>query len=101
MYIDYVRVYQRDDAPGVGCSPEDYPTEDYINKYELFSICFDSNQLTKKQAFECLHESQPHDMEPSRVLLSAQLAIPWLLDPHAFASVLVLSFSATPLPFFS
>ena len=32
MYIDYVRVYQRADAPGIGCSPEDYPTEDYINK---------------------------------------------------------------------
>lgn len=40
MYIDYVRVYQRNDAPGVGCSPEDYPTESYINKYELSSSAF-------------------------------------------------------------
>jgi len=100
MYIDYVRVYQRDDAPGIGCSLEDYPTEDYINKYELLSPCFDSRELTKKQALECLHESQPHDMEPSRVLFPAQLAIPWLLDPHAFASVLVLLFSASSLSLF-
>lgn len=48
MYIDYVRVYQRDDAPGVGCSPDDYPTEDYINKYELPSFYLDSRELTKK-----------------------------------------------------
>lgn len=40
MYIDYVRVYQRDDAPGIGCSPENYPTEDYINKYEFFSLYY-------------------------------------------------------------
>ena len=36
MYIDYVRVYQRDDVDpkdGVGCSPSHHPTEDYINKY--------------------------------------------------------------------
>ena len=40
MYIDYIRVYQRDDAPGIGCSPDDYPTEDYINKYALVSFYF-------------------------------------------------------------
>jgi len=33
MYIDYVRVYQREDSPGIGCSPEDYPTADYIKKH--------------------------------------------------------------------
>jgi len=34
MYIDYVRVYQRDDVTnGVGCSPPNYPTTDYINNH--------------------------------------------------------------------
>ena len=36
MYIDYVRVYQREDAPKIGCSPDDYPTADYINKCGLW-----------------------------------------------------------------
>ena len=56
MYIDYIRVYQRDDAPGIGCSPEDYPTEDYINKYEPLSFYFDRRMLTGKQAFERIFE---------------------------------------------
>lgn len=47
MYIDYVRVYQRDDAPGIGCSPEDYPTESYINKYEFWSSAL-SKELTRR-----------------------------------------------------
>jgi len=87
MYIDYVRVYQRNDAPGIGCSPDDYPTEDYINKYELFSFYIHPRKLTRRQTFECLHESQYHNVESSRVLLPAQLDIPRLLDPHAIASV--------------
>lgn len=87
MYIDYVRVYQRDDAPGIGCSPDDYPTEDYINKYELFSFYIHPRKLTRRQTFECLHESQSHNVESSRVLLPAQLDIPRLLDPRATASV--------------
>ncbi|KAJ7712456.1 glycoside hydrolase family 16 protein [Mycena metata] len=34
MYIDYVRVYQREDvANGVGCNPPNYPTADYINNH--------------------------------------------------------------------
>lgn len=33
MYIDYVRIYQREDAPGIGCSPDHYPTADYINNH--------------------------------------------------------------------
>lgn len=32
MLIDYVRVYQREDAINYGCSPSDYPTKDYIEK---------------------------------------------------------------------
>ncbi|EJD38907.1 beta-glucan synthesis-associated [Auricularia subglabra TFB-10046 SS5] len=35
LLIDYVRVYQRADAPdsAVGCDPPDYPTLDYINAH--------------------------------------------------------------------
>jgi hypothetical protein len=33
MYIDYIRVYQRDDVEdGVTCNPPNRPTADYINK---------------------------------------------------------------------
>lgn len=33
MYVDYVRVYQRDDVKnGVTCNPSSHPTTDYINK---------------------------------------------------------------------
>ena len=80
MYIDYVRVYQREGAPGIGCSPDDYPTEDYINKYELLLFYFDSGELTSGQPFECLLEPQSHDVEPSWILLPTQLAIQRLLD---------------------
>lgn len=31
--IDYVRIYQRKGQENVGCSPKDYPTEDYINAH--------------------------------------------------------------------
>ncbi|EGF99707.1 family 16 glycoside hydrolase, partial [Melampsora larici-populina 98AG31] len=33
MLIDYVRVYQPKGRKNVGCSPKDYPTEDYINRH--------------------------------------------------------------------
>lgn len=32
MKIDYIRVYQREDAINIGCDPKDFPTEAYINK---------------------------------------------------------------------
>lgn len=32
MRVDWVRVYQREDAVNVGCSPKDMPTADYIAK---------------------------------------------------------------------
>jgi len=32
MLVDYVRVYQRVGSKNIGCSPPDYPTEDYINR---------------------------------------------------------------------
>lgn len=33
MLIDYVRIYQRKGDENIGCSPDDYPTEDYINNH--------------------------------------------------------------------
>ena len=81
MYIDYVRVYQREGAPGIGCSPENYPTASYINKcaHRLsFYFCFST--LTGGQTSECLFESEPHNLEPSWVLLPAQFIVQWLLD---------------------
>lgn len=34
MYVDYVRVYQREGIKnGIGCSPPGYPTESYINAH--------------------------------------------------------------------
>ena len=47
MYVDYIRVYQRADTPGIGCSPDEYPTEDYINKYENLTFCFGCGGLIR------------------------------------------------------
>jgi len=34
MFVDYIRVYQREDVThGVSCSPPSHPTEDYINRH--------------------------------------------------------------------
>jgi hypothetical protein len=33
MLIDYVRIYQRKGHENVGCSPDDYPTAEYINNH--------------------------------------------------------------------
>ena len=35
MRIDYVRIYQPKGSVNIGCDPEDYPTEAYINQYVL------------------------------------------------------------------
>ncbi|EJD47628.1 beta-glucan synthesis-associated [Auricularia subglabra TFB-10046 SS5] len=33
MYVDYVRVYQRDGEDNIGCEPKNFPMQDYINKH--------------------------------------------------------------------
>jgi len=33
MLVDYVRIYQRKGHENVGCSPDGYPTEEYINNH--------------------------------------------------------------------
>ena len=33
MSVDYVRVYQPKGSINIGCDPEEYPTEAYINQY--------------------------------------------------------------------
>ncbi|TDL19853.1 glycoside hydrolase family 16 protein [Rickenella mellea] len=49
MYIDYIRVYQRDDVKdGTTCDPPNYPTSDYINRHpEAYS---NANWTTWAQA---------------------------------------------------
>lgn len=33
MLVDYVRVYQREDSPNMGCDPPGMPTAKYIQEY--------------------------------------------------------------------
>jgi len=33
MRVDYIRVYQPKDAINIGCDPEAFPTQAYINEY--------------------------------------------------------------------
>lgn len=33
MRVDYIRVYQHKDKINIGCDPEDFPTQAYINEY--------------------------------------------------------------------
>ena len=33
MLVDYVRVYQREDEPNLGCDPPEMPTSQYINDH--------------------------------------------------------------------
>ncbi|TNY22579.1 beta-glucan synthesis-associated protein-domain-containing protein [Rhodotorula diobovata] len=48
MRVDWVRVYQREDAVNVGCSPKDMPTADYIaNHYNAYT---NPNLTTWEQA---------------------------------------------------
>lgn len=35
MRVDYIRVYQRPDQKNIGCDPDDFPTQAYINQYVL------------------------------------------------------------------
>ena len=36
MSVDYVRVYQNPDNINIGCEPDGFPTQAYIEKYVLF-----------------------------------------------------------------
>lgn len=48
MYIDYVRVYQREGTRNIGCDPKDYPTADYINNH--LNAYMNANLTTWDQA---------------------------------------------------
>ena len=39
MKIDYIRVYQPENAINIGCDPKDFPTEAYINECVAFFLC--------------------------------------------------------------
>lgn len=61
LRVDYVRVYQPEDAINVTCDPDDYPTTDYINNHK--NAYYNSNLTTwaetgfsvpkNKLAFKC------------------------------------------------
>jgi beta-glucanase (GH16 family) len=38
LVIDYIRVYQPTDSINIGCDPQDFPTENYINAY-VYQAC--------------------------------------------------------------
>ena len=38
MLVDYIRVYQPPNEINIGCDPEGYPTQDYINSYVLCGL---------------------------------------------------------------
>ena len=40
MYIDYIRVYQDEDSMNIGCDPDDFPTQAYINKWVFGQFLF-------------------------------------------------------------
>ena len=40
MRIDYIRVYQPTHSINIGCDPEDFPTEAYINQCVLEFVFF-------------------------------------------------------------
>ena len=33
MRVDWIRIYQPQDAVNIGCDPKEFPTQEYINKY--------------------------------------------------------------------
>jgi len=35
MWVDYIRVYQDPKKLNIGCSPPDFPTADYIEKFKV------------------------------------------------------------------
>jgi hypothetical protein len=42
LIIDYIRVYQHSNAINIGCDPQDFPTENYINAYDYHAYLFHS-----------------------------------------------------------
>lgn len=38
MKVDWIRVYQPQDALNIGCDPKEFPTQAYIEQYEYFSF---------------------------------------------------------------
>ena len=58
MLIDYVRIYQRKGQENVGCSPDDYPTEDYINNH-LDAYTSKSDVVCLRHQLLTLHQQMP------------------------------------------
>lgn len=80
MYIDYVRVYQRDDVEnGVGCDPDTRPTADYIQKYvrarSVVGLLTDATLQTHQR----VQRREPDDVGPGGIQLPAELTVRRLL----------------------
>ena len=78
MFIDYVRVYQREDViseDSISCDPSSRPTADYITRCAL-SVCpLLRPPLTLVQPLERIHQPESHDVGPGWIHLPSQLAI--------------------------
>ncbi|KJA29832.1 glycoside hydrolase family 16 protein [Hypholoma sublateritium FD-334 SS-4] len=46
MRVDYIRVYQDANAINIGCNPETFPTEDYINQFVWYIEAYTNPNLT-------------------------------------------------------
>ncbi|KAJ7770455.1 glycoside hydrolase family 16 protein [Mycena metata] len=52
MSLDYVRVYQYEDAINIGCDPPAFPTQEYINTHPLLTTWVDDyNQSVPKNSW--------------------------------------------------
>lgn len=67
LRIDYIRIYQPPQAINIGCSPPNFPTQDYINKsassFRVKRTTIIAYPLSFTQVYRSLHEPKPHDVE--------------------------------------
>ena len=67
MLVDYVRIYQRKGHENVGCSPDDYPTEEYItNHLAAYTSEPNTAQSPIIRPDPYTHRSQSDDVEKRR-----------------------------------
>jgi hypothetical protein len=83
MYIDYVRIYQREGASpdALSCDPKSHPTADYINSCVpwLGSASGGGCSRPRAQAHERVHKREPDALEGRELYIPAQLALQRLL----------------------
>lgn len=95
MYVDYVRVYQREDAGDekLTCDPSSHPTAEYITKYvsSVSYLCNITNRRSPVQPSKRVLEPQSYDVGPSRVHVPAQLQVRRMLSAiHVVCAIFFL-----------